>query len=117
MSDDRQQTLFVDCDNPVEIRDLFDPMLPQGSRAVTSGVTIGITVKDVRGNEVGGVSWPVAITYDANTASTWRGIVPAAAELEPDSYYIGVIETTGASGRNQRILIPYVARERGPDAV
>ena len=68
-----------------------------------------LTIRDLSGNDVGGVTWPIALTLSGS--GRYVGVVPATLEVVAGSVYVGtVVATRGSDTATQKVL--FVAEDR-----
>ena len=75
-----------------------------------NSATVTATVRDLAGNEITGVSWPITLTYVASSNGRYQATVDAAASVTENSqYYVYYTAVQGSIDKQfrRRVIAVY----------
>lgn len=82
---------FPGTSNPVDLRNLQNPA---DLESYLNAATVELVVLDELGEEVAGVTWPLAMDYLPGTNGNYRVYVPPEAEMRRHKRYLAKITAT-----------------------
>ncbi len=101
------QILYRNNDHLIRLTGLQDSI----TDAYVNDATVTVTIKDLDGNEVAGISWPVTMDYEATSDGDYRATLDKAIVLAIGKRYTA--EITVASGtRDAFFELPIQAQIR-----
>ena len=74
--------------------------------------TVTAVVKDRQGTEIGGQSWPLAMTYVTASEGNYLGVIDAALDVEPSDRVIAEITIAVTGGLEAFFKLPLIVKER-----
>lgn len=83
---------YISSDNTVQLDEFYDPL----GAAYLNAATVTVTVKDISGDSVTGISWPITMDYVAASNGKYRGTVDKAISVVDGATYFA--EITAAEG-------------------
>ena len=88
MSHKERLPIFLDNDNVIQIAELLDAVT---SVFVNSGAVVSLSITDMQGSDVGGLTFPTSMTLADSATATYRRVVDKALEIVADENYRAVI--------------------------
>lgn len=101
--------IYKDNTSTVELRGLSNSVDGQW----VNDAIVTMTLKDLSGNLVGGQTWPITLSYIANSRGRYTGSFSHLAEVVPGTTYEATISAILQSGSEARWTEPILAKERG----
>lgn len=101
-------TLYMGSDTILELAGLKNEL----NGADLNAATVTVTLRDADGQEVGGETWPKALTYVAGSKGVYRATLPHTLALVANARYTGVVTADGGAGLRARWDIECIARLR-----
>lgn len=79
------KTIFINNDTLAKLTGLQNPV----DSAFLNTATVSVTIKDLSGSEVDGVTWPITLAYVAASNGDYEGIIDKAVVLvEGNRYFL-----------------------------
>jgi hypothetical protein len=100
--------LFILNDTVVEVRGLANGI----TSAYVNDATVSVTIKDLAGTVVTGITLPVTLSYVAASDGIYRGVLDKALVLSPGLTYFAEITATNGDGLDGFWRVPCVGAYR-----
>lgn len=101
-------TLYVDNDNLLEVRNLRDELTGN----YITDADVAVTLFDEGGTEVSGDTFPKPLDYVADSKGVYRVVLPYTLDLVVDGRYTAEVVVDAGSGRQGMWPLEMVARAR-----
>jgi hypothetical protein len=82
--------IYISSDNVIEAADQYDTV----AGTYLNAATFTVTIKDLSGTSLSGISWPVTMSYVAASNGRYRAVIDKALSISPGITYFA--EITGA---------------------
>ncbi len=100
--------LFIGTTNALELDELQNEVT--GEYINNAGVTV--TLRDANDAEVAGATWPMAMSYVADSDGLYRAFLPDTLSLLPDARYTADIVATAGASLVGKWVLDVVAKTR-----
>lgn len=102
------KTIYIDNDMRLTLDELRDP-----DGAYINTATVTVTLLDSAGEEVAGETWPISLSYVAESDGKYQGILDDAIELQNgENYTLAVDVVDGESKGHWELAVKAVTRTK-----
>jgi hypothetical protein len=99
------QRLAINNSNLIQVLNVID----MSRNEVINDAQVFMTLKDINGDDVGGVTWPISLGYVSGTDGMYSGILPPYIELFEGAEYSLIVDIFSSNNGAGEKVIPCLA--------